>query len=105
MGTGGPKYVVGGIAIRLAEGWKMLGKELPTRICRKLAKQNVRNLKMVQNRIDGLIVPLSCVVDYFGLRYECFSIPPISQNSLALGSDNDSLTLNSDEAPNAFSMA
>ena len=50
-------------------------------------------------------MPLTCVVDYFGIRFECFSIPPITQNSLAVGSDDDGVTLSPDEAPNAANIA
>lgn len=101
-GRGGLKYVVGGILLRKAEGWLLKGKEIPKANCCKMAKQNSRNLHFIRNRVLGMIVPLSCVVDYFGHVFECFSILPISLNSLVLGSDDEAFTVKTDPTSVAF---
>ncbi len=37
----------------------------------KIAALDVRNLATLRNRIARLVVPLACIVDYYGLRFEC----------------------------------
>ena len=32
----------------------------------KLAASNVRNAAILRNKIENLVVPLSCIVDYYG---------------------------------------
>lgn len=44
----------------------------------KISAINCRNHAMLRNRIPDLIVPLVCIVEYFGVIYECSSILPIS---------------------------
>lgn len=74
-------------------------------INRKIAGLDARNLSLVRNRISDLVVPLSCTVDYFGLRFECLSIPPISLNTLVYGSDNEGLIfLNENEAAHKMAV-
>ena len=36
----------------------------------KLAKMDVKTLAMLRNKIDGLIIPMCCIVDYFGIVFE-----------------------------------
>ena len=60
-------------------------------ISAKLAALDVRNGSLLRNKVDNLVVPLTCIVDYFGLRFEAMSIIPASINSLAYGSDTDGL--------------
>lgn len=62
-----------------------------TEISGKIACLDVRNLALLRNRIDNLVVPLACVVDYFGLKFETQSLAPLSINSLVYGSDTDGL--------------
>lgn len=64
----------------------------------KIASLDVRNLALLRNRLDRLIVPLACVVDYYGLKFETQSLAPISINSLVYGSDLDGLLFNDDDA-------
>ena len=35
-------------------------------ISAKLAALDVRNMSLLRNKFENLIVPLSCIVDYFG---------------------------------------
>ena len=110
LGEGGEKYVVGGIYLRRAQGWTVCGQQFKTfeaydetdvfgsgihadlsEISAKLAALDVRNGSLLRNKVENLVVPLSCVVDYFGLRFEAISIIPASINSLAYGSDTDGL--------------
>ena len=48
-------------------------------------------MALLRNRIEGLVVPLASIVDYYGLKFEIQSLSPISINSLAYGSDVDGL--------------
>ena len=70
--------MVGGILIRRALGWTVCGEFLdPKRnfssdrsgpnmveINRKITRLDSRNLAILRNRIENLVVPLSCTVDY-----------------------------------------
>jgi hypothetical protein len=66
-------------------------------ISSKLAALDVRNGSLLRNKIKNLVVPLSCCVDYFGLRFEALSLPPVSINSLAYGSDTNGLLVKTDD--------
>lgn len=66
----------------------------------KIASLDVRNMALLRNRLDQLVVPLACIVDYYGLKFEVLSLSPISINSLAYGSDIDGLLFN-DSDPEA----
>jgi hypothetical protein len=63
-----------------------------TEISGKIASLDVRNLALLRNRIQRLVVPLACLVDYYGLKFECQSLAPLSINSLVYGSDTNGLT-------------
>lgn len=124
MGEGGEKYAVGGILLRRAQGWTVAGQqfqvfEMPPEsidtlgqhinsdlgeISAKLAALDVRNASLLRNKIENLIVPLSCIVDYFGQRYEAVSMVPASINSLVYGTDTDGLIFK-DNDPEAQQMA
>jgi hypothetical protein len=74
-------------------------------INRKVASLDARNLSLLRNQIENLVVPLSCIVDYFGVKFECFSIPPISLNSLVYGSDTEGLVFaNQDEGAHQMAV-
>ena len=51
----------------------------------------MRNSSLLRNKVENIVVPLTCIVDYFGLRFEAMSIIPASINSLAYGSDTNGL--------------
>lgn len=36
----------------------------------KIASLDVRNLALPRCRLDKLVVPLACLVDYYGLKFE-----------------------------------
>ena len=75
-GDEGDKYIVGGILLRRAKDWLLpppissSPSDLPDP-SPKLATLDVRNLSLLRNRIPNLIVPLACIVDYYGLKFEC----------------------------------
>jgi hypothetical protein len=52
---------------------------------------------LLRNKIEGLVVPLACTVDYLGLRFECISLVPASLNSLAYGSDLNGVVYKNDD--------
>ena len=58
----------------------------------KVASLDVRNMAIMRNRLPRLVVPLASIVDYYGLKFECQSLAPISINSLVYGSDTNGLT-------------
>jgi hypothetical protein len=62
-----------------------------------VASLDVRNLAILRNRVDNLVVPLACLIDYYGIRFETQSLAPISINSLVYGSDTDGLLFNDDD--------
>lgn len=118
-GDDGDKYVVGGIMLRRAKGWTICGHTFSefqnmattvavganqeggtsaniTEISGKIASLDVRNLALMRNKLENLIVPLACIVDYYGIKFETQSLVPLSINSLVYGSDTDGL-LFSDE--------
>ena len=112
LGHGGDKYIVGGILLRRTEGWQVAGQQLTyleerkqdkeelaigeargdlSEISAKVASLDVRGSALLRNKIDGLVVPLACIVNYFGIRFEAISLIPVSLNSLAYGSDTEGL--------------
>ena len=116
-GDEGDKYIIGGILVRRAKDWNVDGvsfseQALSTTLVSngkvetgsnlmslsgKIATLEVRNYALLRNRIPDLIVPLACLVDYYGLKFEAQSLAPISINSLVYGSDLQGL-LYKDEA-------
>lgn len=120
-GDDGDKYIVGGIMVRRAKDWTVCGQAFTEaakmhtttiqangggteggsnllEISGKIASLDVRNLAALRNRVSRLVVPLACLVDYFGHRFECQSLAPLSINSLVYGSDLNGLTFtNKDE--------
>ena len=123
LGEGGEKYVVGGIYIRKAQGWTVCGQQFKTfeayeegdvfgsgihadlsEISAKLAALDVRNSTVLRNKVENLVVPLGCIVDYFGLRFQTQSLIPASINSLAYGSDTDGLVFQNND-PEAETIA
>ena len=78
----------------------MLGQTINSdlsEISGKLAALDVRNGALLRNKVDNLVVPLSCVIDYFGQRFEAISVVPASFNSLAYGSETDGLIFKNDD--------
>jgi hypothetical protein len=120
-GDDGDKYIAGGILLRRAKDWTICGQPFTEaakmhtttiraggggneggsnliEISGKIAALDVRNLAALRNRVSRLVVPLACMVDYFGLKFECQSLAPLSINSLVYGSDvNGLIFTNKDE--------
>ena len=88
-GDDGDKYIVGGIFIRRAKGWTVSGRTFSdegtmsmttaetanmaasmSEMSAKIAALDCKNLALLRARIPNLIVPLSCIIDYYGLRFE-----------------------------------
>lgn len=92
-GDGGEKYASGGMIIRKAKNWFVQDSFFSdAKHCAKIAGHNVKSLNFIRAKFNKLLVPLACVVDYFGIRYEVQSLCPISINSISYGSDNEGLT-------------
>ena len=71
----------------------------------KLAALDVRNAAILRNKIENLVVPLACIVDYFGQRFEAQSLVPASINSLVYGSDTDGVIFkNTDKEAERMAM-
>ena len=91
-GDDGDKFVIGGILIRRAKDWTICGQPFTesaklhttaigpggdsgnTNLIEtlgKIASLDVRNLAIMRNRLPRLVVPLACIVDYFGIKFEC----------------------------------
>lgn len=43
-------------------------------------------------KFEKALIPLCCIIDYFGIWFEVHSLSPITINSIVWGSDNDGLT-------------
>jgi hypothetical protein len=85
-GDDGDKFMTGGLLVRRAKNWLVYGKHLSEEDSRvvkgaaalnldvnqvvvKLAKMNVKALSMLRNKIKNLIIPMACIVDYFGIVF------------------------------------
>ena len=55
-------------------------------ICRKVAKYNIRALSLLRHRIPKLVIPLTCLIDYYGDIYEVFTPGLLSLDTLVYGS-------------------
>lgn len=96
FGDYGDKYISGGILIWWAKDWYINYTDmLEYRYPSKLAGINIKCLSVVWNKFENLIVPLGCVVDYYGIRFECQSYVPLTTSSLVYGSDNEGLSVES----------
>ena len=81
-GDGGERFLVGGVYVRRAQDWlvanKHLSDEIPmagsnvniNKVVAKLAPLDVRALALLRFRIPKLVVPLACVVNYYGIVFE-----------------------------------
>ena len=67
-------------------------------IAGKVASLDVRNMAIMRNRLPRLVVPLATLVDYYGIKFECQSLAPLSINSLVYGSDTNGLTFTNRDA-------
>lgn len=63
----------------------------------KIATLEVRVMSILRHQIPKLIIPLACIVDYFGLVFQVQTPVPITQNSLVYGSDNEGLLFKNDD--------
>jgi hypothetical protein len=85
-GDGGEKFMAGGLFLRRAKNWMIAGKQLAddqpqvikgqagsavdvNATVNKIASLEVRALSLLRLRLPKLIIPLACVVDYFGIVF------------------------------------
>lgn len=102
--------------VRRAKDWlvanKNLSDEVPmaganlnvNRVVEKLATFDVRAMSLLRFRIPNLLIPLSCVIDYYGIFFEVQSPIPLTQTSLIYGSDTNGLLFKNDD-PDGVKMA
>ena len=57
----------------------------------------MRALALLRHRIPRLIVPLACIVDYYGICFEVMSPSLLTLDTLAYGSDTDGLLFKNDD--------
>ena len=114
-GDGGDKFMVGGLFVRRAKNWRVCGKLLSedqpqvvkgaagtnidvNHIVSKIAGLDVRALALLRHRFPKLIIPLACVVDYYGIAFEIQTPSPLTLNSLVYGSDTEGLLFKNDDS-------
>ena len=98
FGKGGLKYITGGMVIRECKNWILLTKNLGEgSLCYKIAANEYRALDYIRGKIQGIEVPLCCLINYYGTGYIVQGICPITQNSLAYGSDSEGIDISSKE--------
>ena len=114
-GDGGDKFMVGGLLVRRAKNWRVCGKLLSedqpqvvkgaagtsvdvNHIVSKIAALDVRALALLRHRFPKLVVPLACVIDYYGIVFEVQSPSPLTLNTLVYGSDTEGLLFKNDDA-------
>lgn len=61
-------------------------------------------MSMLRHRIPKLVIPLACIVDYYGFVFEVQTPAPLTLSTLAYGSDTEGLLLKDDD-PTARSIA
>ena len=106
--------MVGGLFVRRAKDWVVSGRSLSQdspeilqgrekiktdviQINSRLAALDVRALSLLRHKIPDLIIPLACVVDFYGLVFEVQSPAHLDLNSLVYGSDTDGLLYQDDD--------
>jgi hypothetical protein len=73
-------------------------------IVARMARYDVRALALLRFKIPKLVIPMACIIDYYGIVFEVQSPVPITQNSLVYGSDTDGLLFKNDD-PEGVQMA
>ena len=63
----------------------------------KIATLEVRVMSILRHQIPKLIIPLACVVDYYGLVFQVQTPIKITQNTLVYGSDTEGLLFKNDD--------
>lgn len=66
-------------------------------ISRKIATFEVRALSLLRNRVPRLVIPLACVIDYYGAVYQVFTPGMLSLETLVYGSQSDGLLFKDDD--------
>ena len=66
-------------------------------IVSKVAALDVRVLSLLRHRFPKLVIPLACVVDYYGIAFEVQTPSPLTLNSLVYGSDSEGLLYKNDD--------
>eukprot|EP00744_Colponema_vietnamica_P001049 GILI01001788.1.p1 GENE.GILI01001788.1~~GILI01001788.1.p1 ORF type:complete len:1045 (+),score=336.05 GILI01001788.1:182-3316(+) len=98
-GQGGDKYVGGGLVLRKVKDWIILGENIGEgAAANKVADHELTGLNLIRGKVDGVEVPIACIVDYFGIRFLSQSIVPISVKSIVYGSNTDGLVVYNNQA-------
>ena len=62
-------------------------------------------MSMLRHRITKLVVPLACIVDYYGFFFEVQTSAPLTLSTLAYGSETEGLLLKDDDPTARFISA
>ena len=96
-GTGGNKFVMGGLLIReCTEVYAFEQKYVQDDQISKLLKHKIKMLNHIRRQQDDLMVPLACLVDYFGRFYMVYALSGIDCNSLVHGSLTQGIAIKND---------
>lgn len=95
FGCGGDKYFVGGILVRRAAKWEVLGESVGEGDSAfKAAGLELKALSHLRAaKLKKAVVPPACVVDHLGHRFLCVGAADLTHMSLVYGSSNDALTV------------
>jgi hypothetical protein len=97
-GKGGKKYMGGGLVVRECKNWMAITKDMGEgEIVYKLACNEERAFDCVRGELEGVEVPLTCLVVYHGVGYFVQSLCPINKRSIVYGSNTEGIELVTEE--------
>lgn len=93
-GLSGKKYVMGGLLIREVDSVVFGGRlyKKPEQISRFL-EHKIQMMNYIRNNQETLVVPLMCVLEYYGICFLVYSISAINYDTLVYGSFTEGLLL------------
>jgi hypothetical protein len=97
-GKGGKKFVAGGMIIRECRDWMLLTKDLGEgELAYKIACNEHRAFNLIRGTLEGIEVPLSCIIVYNGISFFVQSLCPITKRSLVYGSNTEGIEIVDEE--------
>jgi len=70
FGKGGKKYVAGGMIIRECKNWMVLVDDIGEgELAYKVASNEHRAFNNIRGAIEGIEVPMTCLINYYGIGY------------------------------------
>lgn len=66
-------------------------------ILRKVAHQSAQAYALLRFKVPKLVVPLSCVIDYYSYVFEVQTAPLLTLDSLVYGSGDNGLLYKNDD--------